>query len=396
MIRRWDAWTNQSIETRFCNSFASALDHAPQHGCIVENKKSIPFCRMEHLRIEVANIESDMGGEDLNSVMGREEEVEYPKYHPGALTISRPLENLSTPLNRSAFHYISDVLSAVTIEQKWLPCVETWNGTTMFLTRYEYVNLYHTMTDFFNAFFSYPKKNSTEDSDEPVNIVFLDAHAKGKLDSVWRQVFGNFTFVKHLPRGGVCFQRATFVPPGYVSPLFPKSDRRDCPNPVVMEDFSNHFLTSFGLEHVQMQRGKIVIIDRVPYVSHPRSNPNRAQRILSNMTRILTHLQLLSNAQSVSLVRFEELTFKEQMQAVREAHILIGNHGAGLTHMVFMSDGSHVVEFDAKAQYFTFLSRWKPNVGHHVIRSVSGGLSDDYIKEELVPTIQTILQYNSS
>jgi glycoprotein 2-beta-D-xylosyltransferase len=293
-------------------------------------------------------------------------------------------------MERPTFHYIQDVLSAVTLEQRQLPCGETWTGTTLFLTRYEYVNLYHTMTDFFNTFLSYPIVD--HDNEQQVNVVFLDGHAKGNLDSVWRQVFGKTAYVKHLPEGGVCFNRVVFIPPGYVAPFYPKTFRSVCPNPIMMEDFANHFLTSFNLDHVQMQRGKIVIIDRVPYISHPRSKPHRAERTVNNMNELPARLRKLPNVESVSVVHFEELTFKQQLKAVREAHILIGNHGAGLTHMVFMSDGSHVVEFDGRQPFFTALSGWKPHVGHHVIRSVSGHLSEEYIQRILIPTLEKILR----
>ncbi len=252
----------------------------------------------------------------------------------------------------------------------------------------------YATTDLFNTFFSYPEPNNNpvDNNDEQVNLVFLDAHAKGNLDSVWRRAFGSVFYVKHLPKGGVCFKKAIFVPSGYVSPLFPMMDRFICPNPTMMEDFANHFLASYGLEHVQMQRGKIVIIDRVPYVSNPRSNPDKTDRSLHNLNHLPAYLQALPNVQSASVVHFEELTFKEQLQLVREAHVLIGNHGAGLTHMVFMSDGSHVVEFNNRIQIFSDLAQWKPHVTHHLIQPVNGDLSKDYIDRILLPTIQGILK----
>jgi hypothetical protein len=225
-----------------------------------------------------------------------------------------------------------------------------------------------------------------------VNLVFLDSHAKGNLDSVWRQVFGKFTFVKQLPKGGVCFHKVIFIPPGYVSPIYPRLLNSVCPNPIMMEDFCNHFLNSYNLQHVQMQRGKIVIIDRVPYISHPRSQLNRTERAVGNMMELTTHLQNLSNVTSVSVVHLEKLTFQQQLKVVREAHILIGNHGAGLAHMVFMSDGSHVVEFDGRLPFFPALSVWKPHVRHHVIGFVSGNLTNQYIQGILIPTIENILR----
>jgi hypothetical protein len=166
----------------------------------------------------------------------------------------------------------------------------------------------------------------------------------------------------------------------------------------MMEDFCNFVLTLYdNLQHdvPMMQRGKIVIIDRVPYIAHPRSQlavDQGKRRVVSNMNELIHHLQPLPNVSSVSVVHLEELTFQQQLQVVREAHILIGNHGAGLTHMIFMSDGSHVVEFDKEMPFFTLLSKWKPRLTHHITDSVSGNLTNEYIQGILIPTIQNILR----
>jgi hypothetical protein len=97
-------------------------------------------------------------------------------------------------------------------------CQTTIPGTTIFLTRYEYCNLYHTTTDWWNTFFALP----TLDSAKFTHFVFLDAHPQGSLDAVWGFMFANVTYVQHLPKGGVCFEKAVLVPPGYMAQLWPR------------------------------------------------------------------------------------------------------------------------------------------------------------------------------
>jgi capsular polysaccharide biosynthesis protein len=61
------------------------------------------------------------------------------------------------------------------------------------------------------------------------------------------------------------------------------------------------------------------------------------------------------------IVHFEELSFMEQATLCSRAHFLIGNHGAGLTNMLFMASGGSVLEFRKKADaknncYFSLAS----------------------------------------
>jgi len=44
------------------------------------------------------------------------------------------------------------------------------------------------------------------------------------------------------------------------------------------------------------------------------------------------------------LLRFEDFMFPEQVRLAREADVLAGPHGAGLANMLFMPEGSHVLE----------------------------------------------------
>jgi glycoprotein 2-beta-D-xylosyltransferase len=250
-----------------------------------------------------------------------------------------------------------------------MECAETWSGTTMFITRYEYVNLYHTMTDWWNAYFTMPPEDTN------IRVVFLDGHAKGNLDPVWEQMFGKFTYVQHLPKGGVCFEKAVFIPAGYDSTLFPfVGIRLHCPRQKLADEFSNHVLKSFNLQNLQRIPGKVVIIDRKPYISHPRSKPENAQRILSNLDKLRHRLLKVKGVTSVELLRLETMSFGEQLSAIREAHILIGNHGAGLSHLLFMDRKSDVFEFTIDyLDFFSYLCEWK-GVQHTPIPITEDGM----------------------
>jgi hypothetical protein len=219
------------------------------------------------------------------------------------------------------------------------------------------------MTDWWNAYFAMPP-GSSDSNNNNLRVVFLDAHAQGNLDSVWTQMFGKFTYVQHFPKGGVCFERAIFIPAGYKSPIFPdvNTPRLRCPLERLADEFSNHVLQSHGIQDVNRIAGKIVIIDRKPYVAHPRSKPGELHRIISNLEELKNSLVALKRVTSVNVVLLETMAFGEQLSAIREAHILIGNHGAGLSHVLFMDRKSHLVEFTNQGQgldFFVYMSQWK-------------------------------------
>jgi len=63
---------------------------------------------------------------------------------------------------------------------------------TLALTRCEYANFYHTMSDWYNTFLVTQFMNVSE-SVAP-RVLFIDAHPAGPLDHAWNSLFkGQFT-----------------------------------------------------------------------------------------------------------------------------------------------------------------------------------------------------------
>lgn len=384
---------NKSNSTNTCRSNQPVP--RPEHGCRVNEHTLIVYCQVKDLRVDVSKIEClHNGGENLRTVvMGRPEEEEYFKYSKGAFLTPTPL-NLPKKLHNGKMHYLKDVINAITVETQ--PCAETRPSLTLFITRYEYVNLFHSMTDFFNAFVMLPKGKPQ------TNVVFLDAHAKGNLDSVWERLFGKYTFAKRLPKGGVCFENAMFVPPGYSSLLWNVNNLDYEPCPQLLTDFESFVLEAYQLQDVKMIPGRIVIIDRVAYVSHPRSKPidtGSPSRYIDNFETLKNQLNKMNGTGiQAEVVRLEEMDFGQQIKTIRQAQILIGNHGAGLSHTLFLDNGAHLIEFrKGGLDMFKKFSAWKPNVGYHLTRMVQGNsLSASFIKNEILTIVSDILNHHSN
>lgn len=376
-----------------CKGFDHSI-RRPKHGCQINEDTRMVFCNFDHLRIDVSKINMvAQGGEDLDTmgVMGRTENDEFPTYQNAAfLTRTKPHFEVPAEFrSHKTLYYLDGVLNALrypTAKNKGRldqTCHHTYPGTTLFITRYEYVNLYHTLTDWWNAFFVLPRQthnsnnsNSVKDIVKPDRVVFLDGHAKGLLDPVWEKLFGEYHYIKHMGGGGngsdgICFERALFVPPGYKSHLYHdfRGGKR-CPHKGMARSFSDYVLHSYDLMSSSSSgssviQGNVVIIDRQPFVAHPRSDPtNLSRRFVSSELRTL-QTRLMDDVQgvhSVNLVRLETLSFGEQLKLLRNTQFLIGIHGAALSHLIFMDEAqSHAIEFqpDTKLDFFEYLSQWK-------------------------------------
>ena len=138
--------------------------------------------------------------------------------------------------------------------------------------------------------------------------------------------------------------------------------RQRCPNREMAASFSNFVLEQYDLlRQTEVIRGNIVLIDRQPFVSHPRSDPKNLDRQVtkSELNDLKKKLNSIPDV-TVNLVRLETMTFAEQLKLIRQTHVLIGMHGAALSHLMFMDEKSHIIEFQEGYQdFFEYMSKWK-------------------------------------
>lgn len=361
----------------------------PQHACVVDPTTKIPYCQIETLQINVDKVDMKAaGGEPLSTVMGQAEGDEFPRYQKGAFVTAGNDVKLAD--DRSNFFYLNDVVSSLVVQRGDLRCSERVPGLTLMITRYEYCNAYHTMTDWFNAFLSLPDTPGGN-----VTVVFLDGHAQGKLDEVWSHLWGKVMYVKQLAPGGVCFDHVTFIPAGYASVLWSRGRAfpglKPCPS--MMEAFVKFVVEGYRLQSIPKQLGRVTIIDRMPYLAHPRSKPHDAQRMILNFNELASSLRMVEGVTEVQVVRFEGMTFEEQLRTIRETHILIGNHGAGISHLLFLQDDSFVLEFaQAASDMFVEFARWKPNVKHILLNTLhTSVIPKRMIDGVIVPMVTKLL-----
>lgn len=345
------------------------------------------YCKFGDLRLDPTKFSSAaVGGEKLVDVMGQKENDEYLTYRSGAF--ASPQKTSIPDVPREDLFFLNDVLDSIVVvgdrEDLKKTCLSFVPGATLFIQRYEYVNLYHTMTDWWNTWTVYRQM----ESGQIASTVFLDAHPAGTLDVVWETMFGKFDRVNLRFRDSTCFESAYMIPAGYRSHL----TQSYCAQPSAMDEFVDFVLQKFELQHIRKIPGRVVIIDRRPYISHPRSSLGHARsREIDNLEQMATWMtDEVPSMTSVNIIQLHNMTFRDQVQAVRESEILIGNHGAGLTHLVFTDNESLVVEFGRSVECFAMLATWKNKVLRRQLPQVDDAISRQFFDESLLPSLTEI------
>jgi len=340
------------------------------------------------------------GGEDMEEVRGQREDVEMPKYGQGWLTIGDGEGSHQCNAQHAVSHFrgLPDHLPATLglLEATNAVCVKRHGDVAekgeepdlvlLIVMRYEYVNLYHTMTDWHNTVeaIDYLFQGPSSSSTPPVQVVFLDAHPRGSLDEMWEKLTGRPPiFISQLSRQ--TFERVIFVTPGYESPVTLSWKRNarieQLPSPAMLS-FQKFFLLSCGLDP-NTQAGKILtafwatqasraelwdpssrtsdcttpdpkcletrwvtVVFRGNYLPHPRSSGSISRRI-SNEQEVISDISsaiAIFPGWEVRGVHLEAASIETQVALFHSTDVLIGVHGAALSHTLFMRRGTRLLE----------------------------------------------------
>ena len=241
----------------------------------------------------------------------------------------------------------------------------------LFVTRNEYANFYHTMTDFYMTFlichiFHWNVKD--------VHVVLTDGHPWSSLDNVWQDLFpnlsrfSNFTIGNHL-----LIRNMVWVPFGYIAPIM----QLTWPSAPFLVEFRNFFLSTYGMDpnsspprscaHIS-----ILFVWRRDYLAHPRNPSGEISRKISNEDELVSAMRSAKESDEflsrfnivISEAQLEQYPMKRQLEIVTTTTILIAMHGAALTHTLFLPKNSGLVElfpmyYDERNVHFKSICRWR-------------------------------------
>ncbi|GBG28069.1 EGF domain-specific O-linked N-acetylglucosamine transferase [Hondaea fermentalgiana] len=306
-------------------------------------------CRLRDLHVDNRRITVTPGNEPIETVRWRNESAEMCVYEAGAFSLeqcdSDPLSLASE--DKFPFHFLDVMMHLNTTTPETSACRETVTTPTLLVTRYEYANFYHTITDWYNVYQTIHMNELEE-----VNIVFLDGHSASAFGDEWPKLFRTTPRYVSSLAPETCFKEAYLVAPGYGSSLSHPTMQRwiECPPSPYLKEFIQHIMASIGLQHMlndkqvipPRKRPRVLFLLRKIYLAHPRIK--RLSRTLANGKEVVETLQRDLPDVDVVPISLETMSFAQQVAVVREADVLLGVHGAGLSHLLFMRPGAMVIE----------------------------------------------------
>lgn len=239
--------------------------------------------------------------------------------------------------------------------------VEIVHETTMAVYRYEYANIYHQMTDWYNIFtqamlMGYDPKN--------LNILFVDRHHRpGILDKTWDALFKSVTFISDLTHP-VVYSKLVWAVISYNSPLLYHQVQKPLP---YIEDFRKFFSQRYKIisdKTLNCSKLNITFLWRRDYISHIGNPSGQIKRKITNEEELIDSVKGVMRGHVVRGIQLEKLSMTEQIETITSTDILIGMHGAGLTYVLFLPPHAGVLEFfpnDWIIQYpcFKAMANWR-------------------------------------
>ncbi|ETN41846.1 uncharacterized protein HMPREF1541_03785 [Cyphellophora europaea CBS 101466] len=110
----------------------------------------------------------------------------------------------------------------------------------------------------------------------------------------------------------------------------------DCSSSSLLETFTDRVLTHFNLTAASTALSQpltVTFIDRT------------TKRRLQDQARLIDTLKTRLPGHVIQVVDFAALPFRDQINVARKTDVLVGVHGAGLTHGLFLPPKSAIVEF---------------------------------------------------
>uniref|UniRef100_A0A1D1Y418 Beta-(1,2)-xylosyltransferase n=1 Tax=Anthurium amnicola TaxID=1678845 RepID=A0A1D1Y418_9ARAE len=190
----------RSCEAYFGNGFSHRVDLLPRRElapggggwfrCFHSETLASSVCEGGNLRMDPMRIRMSRGGERLEEVMGRTEEEELPRFEPGSFQIEagsggggeaggklagEEVLDRIVPRGGIQLHTMRDLMSSVRVVAPGeLQCTHWIDEPTLLVTRFEYANVFHTVTDWYSAYVS---SRVTNLPNRP-HLIFVDGHCK--------------------------------------------------------------------------------------------------------------------------------------------------------------------------------------------------------------------------
>ena len=249
--------------------------------------------------------------------------------------------------------YIIDHYLNLNVEHPLAKDSSAEDGATLVLIKRENANfnMWHSLMEIMSAYWSLVILSQTMDVEtgrplysysECTQLLVLDDIADGPYWDLWPLVAPNGTERRKdlglsSMHNSVPVSKLIVPLPGGSNPFW-QGDWTDlnCTSSRLLDDFSRKALAHFNYEITPVFRHGIPItltyVDRV------------TKRRLVDQDIHLAALRKAYPYANIKIVDYASYTFEEQLKISATTDILVGVHGAGLIHVMFMAQGSALVE----------------------------------------------------
>lgn len=219
--------------------------------------------------------------------------------------------------------------------------------------RYEERNLFHAMSEIYVTWLLLRFRGHRP---ELSRILLIDDRADSPMDEWYRVLFGSVEHGRNL-RGVHQFDELLLGIPGYGSSLYPWHQPIDHG----AEAFRRFVLERFGIEP-----GTSRSVKRVTIISRPEIDLDgrKLDRRFANEAEMIAVAEDVFPGAMVEAVDLGRISLREQLLVINETDLLIGMHGAGMTHAMFLPEGARVFEifprnFPPSNDHFRNITLWR-------------------------------------
>jgi protein O-GlcNAc transferase len=233
------------------------------------------------------------------------------------------------------------------LDDRFEPPLPTKNYTIL-MKREDAQNLWHSLMEIFSLSMTLdvlqmtPESHNgrallSKDDAENTQVVILDNHEDGPFFDLWRLFARKPTIrLNEIPKGAG--MENVIIPLAGGSNTMWQGDwePHSCQTSPLLRTFLRRILSFYDLNGppVQTRSNNITIT----FVDRKKS------RHLINHEAYLEELERKFEHVSVQAVDFASIPLKQQIQVAQQTDILVGVHGAGLTHGMFLPPRSAIVE----------------------------------------------------
>lgn len=307
--------------------------------------------------VDFARCTGRPGGEPLEEITHLDEAEEVYRFEPGFLRLpGTRMPALPWRRPRLDRPQLQDVLGTLLTggDAAAAPIDRTPH---LLVLRFEYANFFHVMTDWYNVFLTQRFLGLPA-----ARVILADGHPATPLDEGWRTLFGDVRRISTVPRAACRLDTLVLTTLGWDSPLL-DFDAWALP---LAEEFRRFVLTAHGLAADAARPNgplRVTLIVREDYRAHAHADAGHVQRKFANAPALKAALTAMSGV-TVRVVALEALSLREQLALVVETDVLVGMHGAGLVHALFLPPWAGVVELypayqSTRLRHFRRLAAWR-------------------------------------